>query len=144
MWHILVFALSVLHRMLIGHTHSSQFMEWQNLGITTLRHATCAPNVFWKFPENQITTNFIYLTSSHFMTISHINYWNQVNPWKNLWKFWNGPLCRNKSSPFPLLNVAAYWKSSNSEACAKKLSQILANNIDTGGREIGLRICEVL
>ena len=25
-------------------------------------------------------------------------------------------------------------------ACAKKLSQILANNIDNGGREIGLRI----
>ena len=28
----------------------------------------------------------------------------------------------------------------NTAACAKKLSQILANNIDKGGREIGLRI----
>ena len=74
------------------------------------------------------------------MTISEINYWDQVNSQKNLWKFWNGPLCRNKSGPFPLLNVAAYWKSSNTETCAKNLSQILANNIDNGGREIGLRI----
>ena len=37
-----------------------------------------------------------------------------------------------KSGPFPLLNVAAYWKSSSSEACAKKPSQILTNNIDNG------------
>ena len=52
----------------------------------------------------------------------------------------NGPFYRNKSGSFPLLNVAAYWKSSNSEACAKKLSPILANDIDNGGRGIGLRI----
>ena len=78
-------------------------MKCQNLGITTLKHATCAPNIFLKLPENQITTNFIYLTSSNFVTISHINYWDQVNSWKNLWKFWNGPLCRNKSGPFPIL-----------------------------------------
>ena len=32
--------------MLIGHAHSSQFMEQQNLGITTLKYAKCAPNVF--------------------------------------------------------------------------------------------------
>ena len=55
-------------------------------------------------------------------------------------KFWNGSLCRNKPGPFPLLNVAAYWQSSNTEACAKKLSQILANNIDNGGKGTGLRI----
>ena len=59
---------------LIGHAHSSQFMEWQNLGITTPKHAKCAPNVFKKLPENQITTDFIYLTSLNFVTISHINY----------------------------------------------------------------------
>ena len=63
-----------------------------------------------------------------------------MNSWKNLWKFWNGPLCRNKSGPFPLLNVAAYWHSSNTEACAKKLPQIVANNIDNRGMGIGLRI----
>ena len=91
-------------------------------------------------PENQVATNFIYLPSSNFVTMSHINLWDHVNSWKNLWKFWNGPLCRNKSGPFPLLNVAVYWQSSNTEACAKKLSQILANNIDNEGRGIGLRI----
>ena len=77
-------------------------------------------------------------------TISHINYWDQLNSWKKFWKFWNGPLCRNKSAPprlpFILLNVVVYWQSSNTEACAKKLSQILANNTDNGGRGIGLTI----
>ena len=91
-------------------------------------------------PKNQITTDFIYLVSSNFVTISHINYWDQVNSWKNLLKFWNGPLCRNKSGTFPQLNVTVYWKSSATEACAKKLSQILANNNENGGRGIGLRI----
>ena len=52
----------------------------------------------------------------------------------------DGPLCRNKSGAFPLLNVAGYWKSNNIEACTKKLSQILANNIDHWRKEIGLRI----
>ena len=38
---------SVLHRMtLIDHAHSFQFMEKHNLGITTLKHALCPPNVF--------------------------------------------------------------------------------------------------
>ena len=65
--------------------------------------------------ENLITTNFIYLTSSNFVTISHINYRDQVNSWKNFWKFWNGSLCRTKSDPSSLLNVAIYWHSSNTE-----------------------------
>ena len=43
-------------------------------------------------------------------------------------------------APSPLLNVAAYWKSNNFEPCAKKLSQILANNIDNGEMGIGLKI----
>ena len=120
--------------MLIGHTHFSQFMEWQYLGSATLKHATCAPNIFKKLPENQITTDFIYLTSSNFVAICHINHWDQVNLWENLWKLWNGPLCWNKSGSLPLLNVTGYWKSRNTKACAKKLSQILANNIDHGGR----------
>ena len=37
-------------------------------------------------------------------------------------------------------SILGYWKSSNTKACAKKLSQILVNNIDNGGRGIGLRI----
>ena len=44
---------------------------------------------------------------------------------------------RNKLSSFCLLNVAAYWKSSNTEACAKNLPHILALKIGEG---IGLRI----
>ena len=59
---------------------------------------------------------------------------------KDSFIFWNGPLCRNKSDHFPLFNVAVYWQSSDTEACAKKLSQILANNINNGGTGIGLRI----
>ena len=43
-------------------------------------------------------------------------------------------------APSPYSMFAANWKSSNNEACAKKLSQILADNIDDGGRGIGLRI----
>ena len=58
---------------LIGHAHSFQFPERKNLCITTLKHAKCVPNIFKKLPENQITTGFIYLTSSNF-----------VNSWKNL------------------------------------------------------------
>ena len=47
---------------------------------------------------------------------------------KNFWKFWNGPLYRNKSGFSFLLNNAACWQSSNTEGCANKLSRILANN----------------
>ena len=43
-------------------------------------------------------------------------------------------------SPFSLLNVVAFWQASDTKACAKKLSQILANNIDHGGRGISLTI----
>ena len=88
----------------------------------------------------KLTRYPVLIASNLWTTISHINYWDQVNSWKNLWKFWNGPLCRNKSDPSPLLNVAVYWQSSNTETCVKKLPQILANNIDNGGRGIGLRI----
>ena len=46
---------SVLHRItLIDHTHFSQFMEWQNLGIKTLKHAIYAPNVFLNLLENHL------------------------------------------------------------------------------------------
>ena len=74
-----------------------------------------------------------YVSTMNNATILHINYWDQVNSWKKLWEFWNGPLCRNKSGPCPLLNVASYWKSNNTEACANKLPQTLASNIDNGG-----------
>ena len=122
---------------LIGYAHSSQFMEWQNLGIKTLKHAKCAPNVFKKLTKNWITTDVIYLTSSNFVAISHINYWDQINSWKNLWKFWNGLLC----SPLPLLTVAGYWKSSNTEACVwETVSDTCKQHWSWGGGGIGLRI----
>ena len=97
---------------LIDPARSSQFVEWHNSGTTTLTHAICTPNVFFEFPEDQVTTNFIYPISSNFVAISHINYWDQLNSWKNFWKFWNGPPCRNKLGPSPLLNIAVYWQSS--------------------------------
>ena len=31
---------------LFGHAHSSQCMEWKNLDTKTLKHATCAAEVF--------------------------------------------------------------------------------------------------
>ena len=97
----------MLHRKtLIGHAHSSQFMEWHNLGITILKHAICSANICQKLQQNQIITTFIYLTSSNFVTISLINYLDEVNSWKNLWKFWNGPLIRNTSGSSLLLNFA--------------------------------------
>ena len=48
-------------------------------------------------------------------TIPYINYWDQVNSWKKVWKFWNGSFCRNKSSrlPYSLLQYigrVATWK----------------------------------
>ena len=37
----------------------------------------------------------------------------------------------NQTRP-PRINVAVCWKRSNAEVCNKKLSQILANNINNG------------
>ena len=73
-------------------------------------------------------------------TISQINCWDQVNSLKNLWKSWNGSLCRNKSRTYFLLNVATYWKNSSTKVRVKKLFQILGNNIDNGARNVSLRI----
>ena len=56
---------------LIDPAHSSQFMGRHNSGIATVKNAICAPTVFSKLLENQITTNFIDLTSSNFVAISH-------------------------------------------------------------------------
>ena len=79
------------------------------------------------------------------VTISHINYWDQANSWKNFWKFWNGSLCRNKPGPYPATQFCSNWKSSNTNARGKKLSQILANNIDKGGSwDWSHNLCEAL
>ena len=69
-----------------------------------------------------------------------------MSSWKNLRKFWNDPLCRNKSDLSPLLNVVAYWQSSATKACATKMSQILAKNTGDGERKLILefvRYCRI-
>ena len=50
------------------------------------------------------------------------------------------PTCRNKSGHSTWLNVAAYWKSNNTDACSKRLSHIFANDSENMGRGAGLRI----
>ena len=58
--------------MLIGHTHSSRFMEWKNLGIITLKHATCAPKCFSKFTRKSNNYQFYLLDFLNFCdNISH-------------------------------------------------------------------------
>ena len=68
----------------IGPSHFSQYMEWHNSGISKLKQTICTPNVFKNLLENQITTSIVYLTSSNFVIIFHINYLDQVNSWRNL------------------------------------------------------------
>ena len=71
------------------------------------------------------------------MTIYHINYWSQVDYCKHFRKLWNGPFCWNKSRcSSPLVSVATFWKSSNTKACIKKLSEILENIIGNGGKRL--------
>ena len=94
---------------------------------------------YWNYPfwQNLVQLiKIVRLSSNLVPTISQINYWK--NCWKNFCKLWDGPHCKNKSGLFPLLIVAVYWQSSNTKACVKKPCQILANNIDNGGRWIAL------
>ena len=132
---------SALHKtMLIGDARSARFMGGHNLGITTLKPVIWVPNIFLKSPENQITANFIYLI---YLTFSDNILHKLLRPsqfLEKLWKFLNGELCANTSGPSTLLNVAVYCKSSNAISCAKRLPQILANNSDNEGKDVGLRI----
>ena len=117
-----------------GSSEKQSYRKWHNLnedpGFRTLEPMTQHPE---QDPRLQHVGSRTYNAGS---TISHINYWDQVNTWKNFWKFRNSLLWRCKSGPSPLLNSTAYWKSSNTRACAKKLSQILAKTIDN--KEKGL------
>ena len=64
----------------------------------------------------------ILLTRAYLQKVSSQNL---LRPSQFLGKFQSileGPFCRNKSGLSYLLNVSAYWKNSNTEACAKKLS----------------------
>ena len=124
----------------IGPADSSQLMEWDHLGITKRKHAICAPIVFWNLLQNEITTNFIDLTSSIFVAVSHITYWDQGSSLKNSGN--SGIFhCAEINPPFlPLLNVPAYWQSSNTKACANKMSQRLEIKVYNRGRGIRLGI----
>ena len=71
------------------------------------------------------------------MRIYHINYWSQVDYCKHFRKLWNGQFCWNKSCcSSSLVNVATFRKSSNTKPCIKKLSKILENIIDNGGKAL--------
>ena len=106
-------------------------ISWIRVWTPDLLHISISIEQPWQnsYTIFHVSTQVFFITKGTELQ-SHINYRDQINFWKNLWKFWNCPLCRNKSGPFPLLNVAVYCQSSDTEACAKKLSQILANNID--------------
>ena len=77
LWHILVFAHSVLHRILIGYAHSSQLLEWHNLGITRLERATCTPIFFLKNAGKWKNYQF-YLPDFHkFFDNTSQKFWHQ-------------------------------------------------------------------
>ena len=54
----------------------------------------------YKSSNNSFSSNNS-LSKSEFIRIHNISHFDQVNSWKNLWEFWNGQLCRNKSAPSP-------------------------------------------
>ena len=76
---------------------------------------------------------------SKLLTIHNLKYltWiietNSI-PGKNSGNYGMIHLVEIYADPSPLLNVAVYWQSSNTKSCTKKLPQILANNVDKGGR----------
>ena len=61
-----------------GHSHFSQWVAWQKLGIRTLKYAMCDMNDFNRFAEIQLITYFVDLTFKNFVTIFHINYYGHV------------------------------------------------------------------
>ena len=133
---------SVSHRMtLADHVHSSQLMEWHSLGITTLKHAICGPNIFLKLKKKQIRTNFIYLTSLNFVAIPHVSYRDKVNPWKNLWKFRNCLLCRNKSGPSPYSMLQHIGRVATPKLVATDCLRYLQTTLIMGG---GVLVSEIM
>ena len=109
-------------------------MEWDHLGIKTLKHAIYTKNVFKKMQENQITTYFIFPISSNFRKSIYTNYLDYFL------KFQNGPFGMDKSglSQFTMLHKAA--RVPKPKLVPQKLSHIIGNNIGNGGRKIRLRI----
>ena len=44
--------------MLIEHEGSSQYVQWRNLGIKTIKRVMCSPNVFLKITGKQNNYHF--------------------------------------------------------------------------------------
>ena len=67
-------------------------------------HNTCDCHIcskcFFKIVGKPNSYQFFWPNFITFVTISCINYWDQINSWKNLWKLWNGPLAEiNQATP---------------------------------------------
>ena len=120
--------------------HFSEFLVFWPLHSANIRPAwSKSPSTGHYF--NVSYSLMVYLIFPN--SISHINYCAHVNSWKNFLKFWYDPLCRNKSGPSLLLNVAAYWKSCNTEVprnCLRYLQTTLI--MDEG--DWSQNLCEVL
>ena len=92
-------------------------IEWHNLGITTLTCAICGANVFQKITgkpnDYQLyLSNFVKFCDNNSRKLLRTKEFLKILEWSTLHK---------KIRPLPLLNVAAYWKSSNTEAYTRKL-----------------------
>ena len=83
-----------------GPAHSSKFMEWHNSGIITRKPAICAPRVF---KIGRKPNNYQFYLPNIFKLCHNISH-KLLRPNQSLekiYKFWNGPLCINKSGPSP-------------------------------------------
>ena len=77
-------------------------------------------------------------------TISHINYWDQVNSWKNLWKFWNGPLCRNKSGSSPYSMLQYIGRVATPKLVSRNCLRYLQTTLIMRGGGLVSELCKVL
>ena len=66
-------------------------------------------------------------------TISHINYLDQINSWKNLWKFWNGPICRNKSGSSPYSKLPDIGRVATPKLVSRNCLRYLQATLVMGG-----------
>ena len=79
---------------------------------------------------------FLSKRSCLITTIPHINYWDQLNSRKNFWKFWNGPLYRNKSGPSPLLNAQYIGRAATPKLVPTDCLRYLQTTLIIGGGEL--------
>ena len=82
LWHILVFIIMLLKN---GENWPRPFFSIY--GMAKFKHQSTlecyiCPKYCLKIAQKLNNTDFIYLVLSNFVTISRINYWDQVNSWK--------------------------------------------------------------